>query len=694
MSVVESTLKKLCGVEQHEENALKIPLVLRLFLAAVGGTCVFLAFPDYDQFYLAWIALAFELWAIEGLSAKKAFWIILFAGTITNIGGFYWLESTLEVFGHFPVWLSWILCVLVCMVQALVFAIWGAFTAAFRNARFPRLTSLAALLAIEWCWPMIFPWYIANSQNNFIWSLQVADILGVLGVSLLVASINMVIFDFTRTLVKRMCHQKAEFDKGFYFGALAYILFCYIYAPIRIAQIDAIQTEAPKLRVGMVEGDVGVWLTENPEKVKNNLFEHHRLSKEADLQNVDLIVWPESGYTSYYVWGSRLQNASQTELELDALYSDWFKPQARQIYAAVDEFFGAEFRESEFGHDVLHKSISAAAQMYHYAPIDVYYTALANGYAVRCFEGKPYTHKCPFASVTPDDLQWYYPSRVPLGISRQADLSMRVRPYDIASPIRDFKAPIFFGTVTTTLSENKTSDQEVRHNRKKRRILYNTAKLIDNDGHVLGSYHKKYLMPFGEYMPFGDEFPEIYDLIPEAGRLTKGEAPVVMQFGDYTLGPIICYEDIIPSYVRELSKLEPQVLLNVTDDAWFGKTTEPYQHLALAALRSVEQRKWLIRSTNTGVSAYVDANGRITKQTSLYDPEILIEDVAMMPKGRTVYSYIGDVLGWTSAAWLIFLMGTRYATRKRRSKQQANTDGEVERPADLSKQTDIEAQTT
>ena len=156
----------------------------------------------------------------------------------------------------------------------------------------------------------------------------------------------------------------------------------------------------------------------------------------------------------------------------------------------------------------------------------------------------------------------------------------------------------------------------------------------------------------------------MYKVLPEAGTLTPGDEIEMFRLGDYKIGPIICYEDILPGIVRKLSASEPHVLVNMTNDAWFGKTAEPMLHLAVAMLRSVEQRKWLVRSTNTGVSAFVDPNGRIVQKTSIYEPEILRQSVAMMNYGRTVYSYIGDILGWLSVAWILLLLVVRRRMRK------------------------------
>src|SRR5690606_71505 len=131
-----------------------------------------------------------------------------------------------------------------------------------------------------------------------------------------------------------------------------------------------------------------------------------------------------------------------------------------------------------------------------------------------------------------------------------------------------------------------------------------------------------------------------------AGSFTAGTEPQVMMLDGYRIGVIICYEDIIPVFNRSVAQLEPQVIINVTNDAWFGKTSEPYLHMALATIRAVETRTWLIRSTNTGVSVFVDANGRIVSETDIENPEVLAEDVPMMSGAKTIYTRIGDLLGW------------------------------------------------
>ena len=112
----------------------------------------------------------------------------------------------------------------------------------------------------------------------------------------------------------------------------------------------------------------------------------------------------------------------------------------------------------------------------------------------------------------------------------------------------------------------------------------------------------------------------------------------------------ICYEDIFPGQVRSLMRggqdlRIPDVLINLTNDSWYGKTTEPIEHLALASFRSIEHRRSLVRSTNTGISAFVDPVGRIAARSGIWTRETLVDRVAMM-QGRTVYALLGDWLGW------------------------------------------------
>lgn len=198
---------------------------------------------------------------------------------------------------------------------------------------------------------------------------------------------------------------------------------------------------------------------------------------------------------------------------------------------------------------------------------------------------------------------------------------------------RGFKTPLLFGSTSGLLvdAEHPNSLENTR---------YNSAFLVDEEGRVEGRYDKQHLLMFGEHMPWGKEFPVLYDWIPEAGRFSKGPNAVPLKFRGHTLGILVCYEDIIASHTNKIAADGPNVLINLTNDAWFGKTKEAYQHFVLALFRAVEHRLPLVRATTTGVSGWVSATGEIGHVTDLYGAETFVAQVPML-EGGTFYGSAG-----------------------------------------------------
>src|SRR5262249_37696013 len=150
---------------------------------------------------------------------------------------------------------------------------------------------------------------------------------------------------------------------------------------------------------------------------------------------------------------------------------------------------------------------------------------------------------------------------------------------------------------------------------------------------------------FGEYIPFYNLVPWFTEVFPEASNSNRGNDPTIFPLNvggrRFQLSPLICYEDILPGFARRASKLAPNAFINITNDSWFGLTAEPFQHLALAVFRSIENRLEMVRAVNTGVSAHVDAGGRVLARTESVDPTrapgaapvTLLVDVAMLDGG-------------------------------------------------------------
>ncbi len=197
------------------------------------------------------------------------------------------------------------------------------------------------------------------------------------------------------------------------------------------------------------------------------------------------------------------------------------------------------------------------------------------------------------------------------------------------------------------------------------RLHFNSAFLMDEGGALLGRYDKHILMPFGEYIPFGDLFPALYDLSPASGRFGQGTSFAPLVFGDARIGALVCYEDLVPHFVRTAMAFgRPNLLVNLTNDAWFGDSTEPWIHLALAKFRAVEARRYLVRSTNSGVSAIIDASGRVTQHGPVFKEATLAGSVALL-EGRPVYQAVGDFPAYLSLLALAWF-SVQHIRRRRR----------------------------
>ena len=249
----------------------------------------------------------------------------------------------------------------------------------------------------------------------------------------------------------------------------------------------------------------------------------------------------------------------------------------------------------------------------------------------------------------PRDVKWVRQSTEPLTSLAEfdqdpaAELSY-VPERDRGAVQRGFTKPLLFGG----LSWEKNTTPGARRSQR----LYNTAFMLDERGRVVGTYDKVFLLAFGEFMPFGDTFPKLYDVFPQAGDFTAGNEVEVFEYFGHRIGIMVCYEDIMADFTLKLASLSPNVIINVTNDAWFGKTSEPWLHLALSVFRSVENRLALVRSTNTGISTFIDATGRVNSATRIEDAETLVADVAMHP-GGTFYSTVGNLFAWLLFAALV-----------------------------------------
>ncbi|MFW6325018.1 MAG: apolipoprotein N-acyltransferase [Desulfovibrionales bacterium] len=173
---------------------------------------------------------------------------------------------------------------------------------------------------------------------------------------------------------------------------------------------------------------------------------------------------------------------------------------------------------------------------------------------------------------------------------------------------------------------------------------FNRAFLLGPEARQMGSYDKEHLVPFGEYIPLRTFFPFMTALASGVGDFSSGKNTGPLRAGNLALGTLICYEAIFPELAQKRVAHGANLLVNISNDAWFGRSSAPKQHLDLAVLRAVEQHRFLIRSTNTGISTLVDPGGRILDQAPLFTTTSLYFDRVPVSNKKTLYHRLHEFI--------------------------------------------------
>ena len=218
---------------------------------------------------------------------------------------------------------------------------------------------------------------------------------------------------------------------------------------------------------------------------------------------------------------------------------------------------------------------------------------------------------------------------------------------------------------------------------------YNDALLFNERGELAEKYTKMHLVPFGEYVPFEALMPSFRDIIDKPiGNFTRGEKPALMKLRSrrayagpggtlnreilfYKFGVMICFEDVFPYIARESVMDGADFLVNITNDAWFGDTAAPEQHLQASVFRAVENRVPVIRAANTGISCFISASGEILSRVNTGGKDTFVrgidtQDVKVF-RGRAYYTRRGDIFIALSAAILGIFMLIEIFLRKKPS---------------------------
>jgi apolipoprotein N-acyltransferase len=182
---------------------------------------------------------------------------------------------------------------------------------------------------------------------------------------------------------------------------------------------------------------------------------------------------------------------------------------------------------------------------------------------------------------------------------------------------------------------------------------YNSALVVAADGARVGRYDKIHLVPFGEYIPFQNLLTFARKLTGRVSTFTRGSDRKVFRLPTHNgeahrYGVFICYEAVFADEVREFAQLGAEVVVNISDDGWYGDTSAPWQHLNMARMRAIENRRWLLRDTNSGVTAVIDPYGRVRQSIPRHQTDALPAEYGFRDD-ITFYTAHGDAFGWACA---------------------------------------------
>ncbi len=182
------------------------------------------------------------------------------------------------------------------------------------------------------------------------------------------------------------------------------------------------------------------------------------------------------------------------------------------------------------------------------------------------------------------------------------------------------------------------------------------------DGGTAAVYHKRHLVPFGEYVPFQSLLFFVSPLVETVANFTPGTGPLTLPIGTHLASTAICYEIIYPGLVRSFVRQGSQLLTTITNDAWYGRSAAPHQHFQQATMRAIEQGRFLVRAANTGISGVVDPYGRVLERSALFETAVITKEVRLL-SGLTVYGRIGDLLAYLCLALTVSAVFVVWRTR-------------------------------
>lgn len=501
----------------------------QIALAVTTGLLLSLCFPKFDLGLLAWFALIPLHIAIDGMRRTQAFWLGWMSGTIGFTGIMAWVVTAMHTYGKVPLLISYGIMLLLTTYLGLFVAVYSAGMVWFR-----MLVPRYGLFAAPCLWVSLellrtyflsgLPWSLLGySQYRQLDLIQIADHLGVYGVSFLIVVTNVALAELYLWLMPLFRgFRPARLPWELVTTSAILISLSWAYSTSLIVN-QAIERPKTTIQIGVVQPNVDQAVKWDTDFREETLRRYKDLT-ESFGYGTDLVIWPEAATPFVY--------------EREPVYQ-------------------------------------------------LQLLAIANHAA----------------------------------------------------------APLLFGSPAVRYSSDRTP------------YLLNSAYLLSPDGQLLGRYDKQHLVPFGEYIPLKTSVLFFLEKMVEGiGDFQAGPGPTVLSFTPKSTGgpeearPVkfsvaICYEVIFPDLVRRMAASGAEFLVTITNDAWFGDSSAPWQHFSMVVFRSVENHLAFARSANTGISGFIDPFGRILQSTPIFT-RTAIQATIPVRQPVTFYSRHGDVFAY------------------------------------------------
>lgn len=644
------------------------PMALRVVVVLVAAALLSSLVAPWGFYRLHWIAYLPLFWALDARTPRANRWLALLYAVTAEGLIFYWIPGTITLFSNIP----WIVAMAIHGLFAVIFGspyfVVFAWLHRFRE-RFGTLWILALpcwLVVVEWLamFFILFPYNQGVSQYREPWVWQIASVTGVWGVSWLMLFFNAA---FGEGIYR--AREGRQFPARWAVSAVALVAMVVGFGAWRYDTVERQLAEAPVKRFLQVQSDHTMLY-----RMQSSRTTTYRYWKDVTdvvgKGQADVIVWPEGAVPFDLNSSTAVNMMWQVVDDKGADFLVGAGTREREPIAEMGEtervrifnsvyFFGRQERQLPRTLETVEETLGELLRrdcdldaMHVYTSVEAF--ALARvlgdrepecGSALRDREAATregsVVDTATLEAIADDDAAWTYTRRY----SARFDAPLKERLF------RESRGVTYWWLEDEDCADNDCAfiSYECREGR---------CGVYPNGPH----YDKMVPLPFGEYLPLAETFPWIADLIKGPGNFRAGTEPLVFDGDGVKMAAPICYEGIL-GYVCDQFE-DAYMLVNVTNDAWFGDTAASDLHGMLAAVRAVELGKPLFRSTYSGVSFVVEPHGRMYAETPLFTEvkRVLPVRVARVP---TVYSVLGD---WFVVASAGLLAGLWFSTRQRRGR--------------------------